>query len=469
MADFEITMPVSISPKIEIEMPVTVNLITLPYDTNLRLSEIPGTTKTVVSDPDTGKPIYVTFASGNDTIRTDIFLYTESVTWEIRILSNGRSLSIRTKKGEQGQKVYYEIPESAGAGITIPEALRDNLTMSMFQTLVRAMPGAKPLPIGIEIKMPWTPSEGAATYDNYMVLVDYGYYVKEEDAATGTQTWMGVFRQKGAYSTVMSYDAPEQELATEETAIDGLYYYGKSGPTSFSLIELSAGDPIPYDDYEAIYKNEIEDSDCDIISVGYDRYSHSNVRQWMNSDGAAGEWFTPQHVGDCLSPNFSQRRGFMAGLNSEDIAAVQKVRIKTERRGGTYEYTYDKFWLPSVKEMYGVENESMDTTGISDWSEYWHDFVGLPEPASYYENGSGGENNMKRQILSLSGLPVERLMLRSEVWNSNVCIYGLGGRTNTSKYGQTTVINYRVGQIFARAGFSSPSNNMCALVCCCVG
>lgn len=467
MADFEITMPVSISPKIEIEMPVTVNLITLPYDTNLRLSEIPGTTKTTVSDPDTSKPLYVTYTSGNDTIRTDIFLYTESVTWEIRYLADGKALAIRTKKGEQGQKVYYEVPES-GTNFTIPNILRDNITLSMFQTLVRAMPGLKPLPVGSEIKMPWTPSEGGKTYDNYMVLVDYGYYVKEEDAATGTQTWMGVFRQKGAHATTMVYDAPEQELATEETAIDGLYYYGKSSSTSFSLIDLSAGDPIPYDDYQAVYHNEILDTSSSkyIVQYGYTRYSHSAHRQWMNSSAGPGEWWTAQHIGDCPPANIESRRGFMAGLRSEDIAAVQKVKIASPRRDGTVDYTYDKFWAPCAKEMYGVEDSHADASGISDWSDYWHDFIGLSEPKNNYSSATDRQKRIIKGITGSSLSNTQSIALRSEIYNLSAAILALA--TGSRSSGGSTVYYY-AGNIFGNTTYSNPSVGMVDLICCCVG
>lgn len=57
--------------------------------------------------------------------------------------------------------------------------------------------------------------------------------------------------------------------------------------------------------------------DSDRALYGYSRYLHSNIRQWLNSDANAGEWFVSQHFHD-ISP---QNSATLSGLNGYDKIA----------------------------------------------------------------------------------------------------------------------------------------------------
>lgn len=176
------------------------------------------------------------------------------------------------------------------------------------------------------------------------------------------------------YATVESvqFDKQETEVATEETAIEGLYYYGYDG-TNYTLLSLAAGDTIPYADYTKVYHNEIKDTSFNILKYGYNRETHSAYRQWLNSDAAKGGWWKAQHVGDCAPDQAGSINGFLAGLPKEFVDSMSVVQItqalntvSEPDKTLTKESYGAKVFLPHLEQMYvnpqaaGVEGEAWD-------------------------------------------------------------------------------------------------------------
>lgn len=170
----------------------------------------------------------------------------------------------------------------------------------------------------------------------------------------------------------MQFDAAEVEIATEATATAGLYYYGYDG-TNYTLLNLAAGDEIPYASYTKVYHNEIKDTSYNILSYGYNRETHSAYGQWLNSAGLKGNWWTPQHIGDCAPSNHGTINGFLAGLPKDFVSSMSEVQIRAllntisepDKNSQDEMYTA-KVFLPHLEQMYiapyvaGVEGESWD-------------------------------------------------------------------------------------------------------------
>ena len=119
-----------------------------------------------------------------------------------------------------------------------------------------------------------------------------------------------------------------------------------------------------------------------IATYGWNRYSMSAIRQWINSAETEGNWWTAQHEYDAAPSQASTVNGFMHGLPSEFLAMLKPVKVETVRNyrdpdtaqaSGTYEYdtTYDTFWLPSREEEYITANEPNHREGRA-W-QYWID------------------------------------------------------------------------------------------------
>ena len=252
---------------------------------------------------------------------------------------------------------------------------------------VRAGNAKKKYAIGDELICQY--NYNGAAYEFPWVVLDNDRECVWEDGTVHPGLWLGA-----KYATIedVQFDAPEQEDATEETAQEGLYYCGRNGNT-FTMLNLATGAAIPYTDYEHVYHSVANHRD--VFANGYNRWSHSAQRQWLNSDGGLGEWWTPQHVGDCAPSQFASIKGFMAGLDADFLAVVQPVRVKTSCNtvtdGGVTDTTVDRFFLQSIEEVYGAP-QIADIEGP--YFPYWKQVTGLENPT----NGSSSDTNDARKI-----------------------------------------------------------------------
>ena len=86
---------------------------------------------------------------------------------------------------------------------------------------------------------------------------------------------------------------------------------------------------------------------------GNNRWSVSNIRQWLNSAGAAGSWFTTQHEYDA-APTYASEPGFLAGFSANVLQHFTDITNTTNLNkvdGDGTETTVDKVFLPSYTEM----------------------------------------------------------------------------------------------------------------------
>ena len=88
-------------------------------------------------------------------------------------------------------------------------------------------------------------------------------------------------------------------------------------------------------------------------SAGNNRWSVSNIRQWLNSSGTAGSWFTAQHEYDA-APTYASEPGFLAGFSANVLQHFTDITNTTNLNkvdGDGTETTVDKVFLPSYTEM----------------------------------------------------------------------------------------------------------------------
>ena len=125
-------------------------------------------------------------------------------------------------------------------------------------------------------------------------------------------------------------------------------------------------------------------------AYGYNRWSQSAIRQQMNSDAAAGSWFTPQNPYDRRPDQLASLRGMKAGFEEGFLNILKPVKVTTALNTvsdtdiGASEDTFDMFFLASLEQEFIVPQAS----GVegSYW-EYWKMRLGLSSP-----QGTGGAN-----------------------------------------------------------------------------
>lgn len=234
----------------------------------------------------------------------------------------------------------------------------DPTTWTGIQQIVRNGNAANYFSVGDEISVacPWTDPSSNTQYNWVWVVADIGTTYKE--SAPGTAVPAMTLIAKYTTPSAYMFDNTEDVVATEETAQDGVYYYGWDG-SAMTALNLTTGATIPYGDYTTVYKSSVNtaaNNYKDMRQYGYNNWELSNVRQWLNSSAGAGAWFTPSHVGD-VAPSYNSQAGFLSGFSAEFQSILTPTRsgvcANTVTDGGATYYTYDKMFLPSSYEVHG--------------------------------------------------------------------------------------------------------------------
>lgn len=148
-----------------------------------------------------------------------------------------------------------------------------------------------------------------------------------------------------------SYDVLTKKIFTYDasgTKIEECSITAYAGETSTDLGKYSSRSTDMTTE-ELTYKNSIEKQ-----GGGDNYYLTSGVRQWLNSDASAGNWWSKQNVFQL--PNGSKASaGFMKGIDPSFLAVLGKA-VKTVKSDTVWyndgEHTFaDKFFLLSNKEV----------------------------------------------------------------------------------------------------------------------
>lgn len=313
----------------------------------------------------------------------------------------------------------------AGGGATRPSTWAEFAAMTVSQ--MQAVYG-----VGDRVAIPclWR-----ANYNLMWEIAGFGTTKRENDSTVyPCVTLVARLSTPDTYQ----FDAPETAVpATEGTAQDGVYYFGYNGSyTTMTPLNLSAGDSIPYADYTAVYKTDVTNSVSiynEIRQYGYSAYRYSNIRQWLNSEGAANSWWTASHVGDAR-PSYSSQAGFMAGMPSEFKAILQRTEVQTtgdtKTMSGDVYTDYDYFFVPSAYECYiritQVEGDRLE----------------------YFTSG---------------GAQSPGLTVRGQVSNQTTSIWGLRTPYQTNAYTVYAVSN-RGGQTNSMANGANPVVPACKII-----
>lgn len=259
------------------------------------------------------------------------------------------------------------IVQQGGGGVTRPTTWAEFAAMSSSDMQQVYGVGDR-----VSIACPWVSPLNNITYDLMWEIAAFGTTKKENDNTDyPCVTLVARLATPGTYQ----FDAAEiPTAATEETAQDGIYYFGYDGST-YTALNLSTGDTIPYGDYTAVYKTDVTGNVIyfnEIRQYGYNVYKYSAIRQWLNSDAAAYSWWQASHVGDSM-PDYANQAGFMSGFEAAFKNILQRTEVATVGNAATDDgsvyKTYDYFFLPSRYELYGtsspVEGDRMPYFGVN--------------------------------------------------------------------------------------------------------
>lgn len=121
------------------------------------------------------------------------------------------------------------------------------------------------------------------------------------------------------------------------------------------------------------------------VGYGDNRWWKSAYRQYLNSDAAAGGWWTPQDEWDMKPDQADTVPGFLAGFSDDFKNALTRVKVVTYGNTVTYDgsavVTYDKIFLPSLEELY----LRPDTSGEGTYWPYWKERTGAKTPQAKFQ------------------------------------------------------------------------------------
>ena len=121
------------------------------------------------------------------------------------------------------------------------------------------------------------------------------------------------------------------------------------------------------------------------VSYGDNRWWKSAHRQYLNSDAAAGGWWTPQDEWDMKPDQADTVPGFLANFSDDFNAALTRVKAvtygNTVTDDGSAVVTYDKIFLPSLEEIYC----SPQASGEGTYWPYWKERTGAKTPQDLFK------------------------------------------------------------------------------------
>ena len=202
----------------------------------------------------------------------------------------------------------------------------------------------------------------AGTYHFTMGSTDYQFTL-ESAIAAGSQLILGFTSDVPSAITVASTRG------------------GTVSEGSIAVTVGSGGTPLDTD-----YLNDINR-----VIYGSNNYKESAIRQWLNSDAAAGSVWSPQNNFDRPSSWSGNTAGFMNGMDADFLAAIGKTHIVVARNtatdGGGSDEMDDYFFLLSRSEVYG----GVEVSGVNEGAAY-----------PYYSDYSVTSSQLQEKIMRIS-------------------------------------------------------------------
>lgn len=249
--------------------------------------------------------------------------------------------------------------------------------------------------IGDIILIPWTDNTPTTpvSYSVPFVVTHFGdVYDDEDNLHENAMFLMWMY----ATPQAIQFDAAEAIAETESTFQSGYYYYIKNADNSFTEQTVTVGDAIPAG---TTYYKHVRTGVEGRLRYGSNDYVESAFRQWLNSADGKGEWWEAQHDSDVAPSQANTVPGFLTGFTNDWLNIIKPVKMQvaanTACDGGVTKTIYDRFFLPSLEQMYGSPQKS----GVEgEYWEYWKNETGLSSPS----NGSSTNTNDARKIPSVS-------------------------------------------------------------------
>lgn len=184
-------------------------------------------------------------------------------------------------------------------------------------------------------------------------------------------------------------------------------------------------------------------NDLQRAAYGWNRWSKSAIRQYLNSTEQKGKWWKPQSKYDRPPEKLATKDGFLAGYPEDFLKVIKNVKVRTlindicDKSEGLYEDTYDKIFLPSLEQEY-IKPQSEGIEGNT-W-EYWKKATERTEPTPWWKAYEEGGHPITYGIDGKTTAQSVRLRSASRNGSCNTwCVYSYG---DVDHYGATYALRF---------------------------
>ena len=152
-----------------------------------------------------------------------------------------------------------------------------------------------------------------------------------------------------------------------------VYSYGADGKTLNETVDITEGSEGTSLGSMLANKRTGNLNSLQETGYGWNRWSTSALRQYLNSDKPKGGWWTPQDQWDIVPDELATKDGYLCGMDQEmlnnilPIKTVTYVNTVNDGTADSFDVTYDKVNLISPEQMYINPQHA----GEGEAHEYW--------------------------------------------------------------------------------------------------
>lgn len=244
-------------------------------------------------------------------------------------------------------------------------------------------------------------TEGASV-ESISFDVEEALYYTEEELAPGDY----YFEVKSAYQGWNVGDTPcftldvaipaGGQISTNLKAVGGgeLTFTIYDSPTAAArAVKLVGSSGTSGTKLGEVYADKVN-GNCNAMQrvwYGNGNWKESAYRQWLNKATLKDNWWEPQNGWDRAPSQHGNTNALQHGLSEDMLRNVPKIKIttlyneqETIQKGTNHYDTYDKFFLPSVEEMFG----SPQVAGVEgDYMPYYKEAMGVDAPTNNANDG----------------------------------------------------------------------------------
>ena len=236
----------------------------------------------------------------------------------------------------------------------------------------------KVLPFGTQ----FSPAQALFQSDSPLAAGTYHFTVKNATADSGDNDKTFQFTLDADLPAGYQIRKTASATASIASAVLKVFSSGSATTESYtiSLIEGNGGIDLGNTDGSGDLNHF---SRC---NYGHNRWKTSALRQFLNSDKAAGSWWTAQEKWDVMPAYATTKDGFLKGYDPTIIAHMKPTKITTGKNtvtdGGGVDVTIDRVFPASLEQMYIQPQLASNVGSEGAYWEYYKRLLGATSPVA---------------------------------------------------------------------------------------